>query len=90
MRLWHSSITVVVTMDASCDLHMSSCLLSLSRNLWMDFTLTCRRSLSAFLIIFLAFSDITSFMPDTNWYNPFIYASDSESVVIPLDTILCL
>ena len=41
-------------MDTSCDLHMS--LLLLSRKLLMDLTLASKRSLSAFLMIFLAFS----------------------------------
>ena len=45
-------------MDARCDLHLSQCLL-LSRKLLMDLTLACRRSLSAFLIIVWAFSDLT-------------------------------
>ena len=47
---------MVETKDASCDLHKSLCLLLLSRKLLMDLTLARRRCLSAFLIIFFAFS----------------------------------
>ena len=56
---WHSSIEVVEIMDASCDLHKSLSLALLSRKLLMDITLACKRPLSAFLMIFLAFSVLT-------------------------------
>ena len=56
IKSWHSCIAVVETIDTSFDLHMSLCLSLLSRRLSMDLTLPCKRSLSAFLIIFLAFS----------------------------------
>ena len=57
----------------------------------MDLTLGCRRSLSAFLIIFFVFFCFNSGLkPDTNWYNSFIYASKCEYVVVPFITILYL
>ena len=43
-------------MDASWVLHISLCLLLLSMKLLIDVTLACKRSLSTFLMIFLAFS----------------------------------
>ena len=58
---WHSSIEVEEIMDATCDLHKSLCLALLSRRLLMDLALACKRSLSAFLMIFLAFSVWTVF-----------------------------
>ena len=58
MNLLQSSFVVVVTRDASCDLDLSSCLLLLSKKLLIDLMLACRRSLSAFLIIFLALSNL--------------------------------
>ena len=64
MRFWHSSIVVAVTMDASCALHLSSLLL-FSRKLLMDLTLAGRRFLSAFLIMFLAFSDLSVVLSQT-------------------------
>ena len=48
---WHCCIVVVETVNASCDTHMSLCLLLLSRRLLMVFTLAFESSLSAFLII---------------------------------------
>ena len=56
---WHSSIEVVEIMNTSCDLHLSLCLALLYRRLLMDFTLACIRSLSAFLMIFLALCVLT-------------------------------
>ena len=50
---------VIEIMEASCDLHKSLCLVLLPRRLLMDLTLACKRSLSAFLIIFLALSVLT-------------------------------
>ena len=41
---------------ASCDLHKSLCLSLYPRRLMMDLTLAWKRSLSTFLMIFLAFS----------------------------------
>ena len=91
IRSWHCCIIYVVTMDASCDLHLSSCLLLLSRKLLMDLTLACRGSLSGFLIIFLAFFCFNcGIKPDTNWYNSFIHASECEYVVVPVVTVLHL
>ena len=52
-------IMIVETIYTSFNLHMSLCLLLLSMRLLMDLTLACKRSLSAFLIIFLAFSVLT-------------------------------
>ena len=53
---WHLSMTEVDIIDASCDLLNSLCLALPPRILLMDLTLAWRRSSSAFLIIFLAFS----------------------------------
>ena len=88
MRFWQSSIVVVVTMDASHDLHLSCCLL-LPRKLLMDLTLACRRSLFCFSTNFPGFFNC-GFKPGTNWYNPFIYASEGEPAVIPVVAILYL
>ena len=49
-------MVAVDKIDAQCDLHNSLCLALSARTLLMDLTLAWRRSLSAFLIIFLAFS----------------------------------
>ena len=71
---WHSSIEVVEIMDTSCCLQKSLCLALLSRRLLMDYTLACKRSLSAFLMIFIEplrtyIRCWISFLPHT-WWSP--------------------
>ena len=56
INYWHLSIFEVDTIDGSFDL-LDSLSLALSPSiLLVDLTLACRRSFSAFLMIFLAFS----------------------------------
>ena len=47
----HCCIAAAETINASFDLHMSLSLLLLSRRILIDLILTCKRSLSAFLLI---------------------------------------
>ena len=51
IKHWHLSIVGVEIIDASFDLLNSLCLALSPRILLMDFTLACRKSFSAFLII---------------------------------------
>ena len=55
INFWHCCIVVVENINTNFDLHMSLCLLLLSRTLLMDLTLAWMRSLSASLIISLPF-----------------------------------
>ena len=54
MKPWHSLSLSVEMMDASWDLHCSSCIAMLVRMLFMLLILAWIKSFSAFLIIFLA------------------------------------
>ena len=54
MKPWHSLSLSVEMIDASWDLHCSSCMAMLVRMLFMLLILACINSFSAFLIIFLA------------------------------------
>ena len=56
INFWHLFMVDVDKVDTSCDLHNSLCLALLPRALLMDLTPASRRSLSAFLIVFLVFS----------------------------------